>query len=227
MLQATQWSHTHWHVFEVVLNTGVNVIEVMFRNTGCIGCFGMEIYQATQAQLIAMATRQELQAVTIFSTATKVGSEFQLGTSLGYSCPEGFVLEFCSNGNPMCSRVVVQGSETPELCGTFLYEMCVLSDEDYSYNQTIHDAVEGAAQTQSMMDALEKTFQPIWRPNTTFAVAIKTNEAVSGGGSNNHRNTFYYGFRTKGPIGHFHNYLDNSNNEVIRQDYQNLLECQS
>lgn len=225
MLQSTQWSHTHWHVFEVELNTGINVIEVMFRNTGNIGCFGMEIYQATQAQLMAMTTGSALQAVTIFSTITKVGSEFQLGTTLGYSCPEGYVLEYCSNGSPMCSRVELQGNETPELCGTFLYEVCVLSDEDYSYNQTIPDASEVAAQTQSMMDALEKTFQPIWRPNTTFAVAIKTNESVSGGGSNNHRNTFYYGFRTKGPIGHFHSYLDDSDDEVIRQDYQNLLDA--
>lgn len=225
MLQNTQWSHTHWHVFELELNTGINVIEVVFRNTGGIGCFGMEIYQATQSQLMAMTTLAELQAVTIFTTLDKVGAEFQLGTTLGYSCPEGYVLEYCSNGNPMCSRIEVQGSETPELCGTFLYELCVLSDEDYSYNQTIPSASEVAAQTQSMMDALEKTFQPIWRPNTTFAVAIKTNESVSGGGSNNHRNTFYYGFRTKGPIGHFHAYLDNSNTEVIRQDYQNLLDA--
>ena len=109
-------------------------------------------------------------------------------------------------------------------CSTYIYQLCFISDEDYAYNSTIPSAAAVADETQSMMDALEKTFQPIWRPNTTFAVAIKTNEAVSGGGSNNHRNTFYYGFRTKGPIGHFHNYLDNSDTEVIRADYQNLLD---
>ncbi len=110
-------------------------------------------------------------------------------------------------------------------CSTYLFKLCSLSDEDYAYNQTIPGSSQVAAETQSMMDALEKTFQPIWRPNTTFAVAIKTNEAVSGGGSNNHRNTFYYGFRTKGPIGHFHSYLDDSNVEVIREDYQDLLDA--
>lgn len=109
-------------------------------------------------------------------------------------------------------------------CSTYLFKLCLLSDEDYAYNQTIPGAAELAAQTQSMMDALEKTFQPIWRPNTTFAIALKTNEAVSGGGTNNHRNTFYYGFRTKGPVGHFHSYLDDSNVEVIREDYQDLLD---
>lgn len=110
-------------------------------------------------------------------------------------------------------------------CSTYLYRLCFLSDEDYAYNQTIPSAAELAAETQSMMDALEKTFQPIWRPNTTYAIAVKTNEAVSGGGSNNHRNTFYYGFRTKGPIGHFHRYLDDSDTEVIRNDYQSLLDA--
>lgn len=221
----SQFSHTHWHVFEVEMNPGLNVIEVVFRNTGGIGCFGMEIYRATQSQLISMASLAALSAVTVFSTINKVGSTFQLGTTLGYTCPPGYVLEFCSNGNPMCSRIETIGGGGPELCGTFLFELCVLSDEDYSYNQTIPDAAEVAAQTDSMMNGLEQTFQPIWRPNTTFAVAIKTNEAVSGGGSNNHRNTFYYGFRTKGPIGHFHSYLDDSNDEVIRQDYQNLLDA--
>ncbi len=111
------------------------------------------------------------------------------------------------------------------LCSTYLFKLCFLTDEDYTYNQTIPGASEVDAETQSMMDAIEKTFQPIWRPNTTYAIAIKTNEAVSGGGSNNHRNTFYYGFRTKGPIGHFHQYLDDTNAEVIREDYQNLLDA--
>lgn len=108
-------------------------------------------------------------------------------------------------------------------CQTALYTMCVRSSEDYFYNLTIPSETEVSDEVDTMVDALEKTFQPIWRPNTKFAIAIKTNEAASGGGSANHRNTFYYGFQTKGPVGHFHNYLEGGV-ETIRADYQQLLD---
>lgn len=108
-------------------------------------------------------------------------------------------------------------------CAAFLYEVCFMNGEDYAYNLTIPGSAAVTAETDSMIDALEKTFQPIWRPNTKFAVAIKTNEAVSGGGSDNHRNTFYFGFQTKGPVGHFHQYENDSNLQVFRADYADLL----
>lgn len=127
---------------------------------------------------------------------------------------------FVFQGSTTCFNILNCESS----CETYLYKLCVLSGEDYFYNLTIPGSGEVTAETDSMVDALEKTFQPIWRPNTKFAIAIKTNEAVSGGGSANHRNTFYYGFQTKGPVGHFHNYLDESNTETIREDYQSLID---
>lgn len=150
------------------------------------------------------------------------------GQNLSQGTNMSFLIDVTLNNNTV---ITIEGTtscygiiQCTSQSSTYIYKLCFYTEEDFAYNQTIPDAPSVAAETDSMMDAIEKTFQPIWRPNTTYAVAIKTNEAVSGGGSNNHRNTFYYGFRTKGPIGHFHNYLDNNNNEVIREDYQQLLD---
>lgn len=123
------------------------------------------------------------------------------------------------SGSTTCYRI----TNCTYNCETLLYKICTLSGEDYFYNETIPGSSEVTDEVDTMVDALEKTFQPIWRPNTKYAIAIKTNEAVSGGGSANHRNTFYYGFQTKGPIGHFHNYLQGGV-ETIRADYQQLLD---
>ena len=107
---------------------------------------------------------------------------------------------------------------------SYVYKVCYLSAQDYNYNTTIPSAASSSAAVSDLIEGVEKTFQPIWRPNTTYAIAIQTYEEVTGAASDGHRNTFFYGFRTKGPVGHFHNYLDNSDNEVIRADYQQLLD---
>lgn len=107
---------------------------------------------------------------------------------------------------------------------TWLFNVCYLSVEDNAYNQTVLGSTENSAQINSMLDAMERTVQPIWRPNTTFAVAVKVKEAVSGGGTATHTDSYFYGFKTAGPIGHFHRYLDAGGNEVVRPDYQALLD---
>lgn len=106
---------------------------------------------------------------------------------------------------------------------TWLYNVCFLTGEDAAYNETVLNSTESSEQVESLMESIEKTIQPIWRPNTIFAVGIKTNEKVYGGGSANYTNSYFYGFKTAGPIGHFHRYLDNVGTEVINNKYQQLV----
>lgn len=56
---------------------------------------------------------------------------------------------------------------------------------------------------QLMGDGLNKTIQPVWRPNTIYAIALKTRDVVDGN-PNSAVHTQIFGFRTAGPIGHFH-----------------------
>jgi hypothetical protein len=55
-----------------------------------------------------------------------------------------------------------------------------------------------------LSDTLNKTVQPIWRPDSTYAITVSTQDRVNGsvpsGGAKKH----IFGFKTAGPLGHFH-----------------------
>jgi hypothetical protein len=70
-------------------------------------------------------------------------------------------------------------------------------------------------EAQVMDDNLNKTIQPVWRPNTTFAVAVTTKDVVDGNDSGAIAYTQVFGFRTAGPVGHF---------QQQSAVYQNLLQ---
>lgn len=107
-----------------------------------------------------------------------------------------------------------------DACSTGLYRVCYLSYADYLLNQTIPTASQQNANNQQLFDSINKTLQPIWRPNTTYAIRIKTSDRVySEGSSSPLAGPYYldvaYGFKTAGPVGHYHNYpIDNSTNNV-------------
>ncbi|MCW3103853.1 MAG: hypothetical protein JWO09_2293 [Bacteroidetes bacterium] len=114
-------------------------------------------------------------------------------------------------------------------CSTGLYRICYLSYADYLLNQTIPDGSEQEANNDALLEGINKTLQPIWRPNTTFAIRIKTSDCLSREGESSllvpkFNLDIVYGFKTAGPVGHYHNYaVDNSPPaQVLRQDYQLL-----
>ncbi|MCK8523077.1 hypothetical protein M0D21_15980 [Aquimarina sp. D1M17] len=89
-----------------------------------------------------------------------------------------------------------------EKCYTLLHEVCWLSVEDYEYNINIpqQDAIE--EDLQESVNAISKTVDPIWRPNTKYRIHFKLSDTVDN--ETEHEFDYYYGFRTAGPIGHFH-----------------------
>lgn len=87
---------------------------------------------------------------------------------------------------------------------TSLHEVCWLSLEGFEYNQTIpgQDAVNG--EQQALKEGAEKTVQPIWRPNTAYYMRFRLKDEVDNGAKEGIFD-YYYGFKTAGPVGHFHN----------------------
>ena len=76
-----------------------------------------------------------------------------------------------------------------------------------------------------MFDTINKTLQPIWRPNTAFAIRLKTIDKVysdSGSQLGIYPTDLVYGFRTAGPIGHFHNFPKSNTVQQLRADYDAL-----
>lgn len=59
----------YWHVYEVHLNAGVNIISVTGNNTQLQGLIGVEVYNATAAQLAACSTEAALAPYIVFSSA--------------------------------------------------------------------------------------------------------------------------------------------------------------
>lgn len=58
-------------------------------------------------------------------------------------------------------------------------------------------------ESEILSDNLNKVIQPVWRPNTIFAVAVTTKDTVNGNSGAAIPYTQIFGFQTAGPIGHF------------------------
>jgi hypothetical protein len=98
-----------------------------------------------------------------------------------------------------------------------LYGSCWLNAADYAYNQNLPDYQYLLNDTTALISRFEKTIQPIWRPETVFAVRLEIIDYVGSDLTQlnlNQPSAFYtYLFQTKGPIGHFHQF---------NSDYQKL-----
>lgn len=117
-------------------------------------------------------------------------------------------------------------------CSAGLFELCYLSLENYLLNETIPTAQEQTDANQALFDTINKTLQPIWRPNTAYAIRLKTEDTLFREGQSvvaaSQLNTDVYGFRTAGPIGHFHSYPVAGTDGIQRHDrdhYADLLEA--
>jgi hypothetical protein len=104
-------------------------------------------------------------------------------------------------GNCGCSG---DGGDGTLICNTSLQQVCWLSIEQFEYNQTIPGQAAIEQEQQDMEAAVQHTAQPIWRPNSTFYVHYQLKDEVDNG-ENEALFNYYYGFKTAGPVGHFHN----------------------
>lgn len=107
-------------------------------------------------------------------------------------------------------------------CSVGLYELCYLSLENYLLNETIPTPQEQDDANQAMFDTINKTLQPVWRPNTAYAIRLKTEDRLFREGQSSleasQLNTDVYGFRTAGPVGHFHTYPRLESSSIQRHD---------
>ncbi|OJJ20990.1 hypothetical protein BKI52_10465 [marine bacterium AO1-C] len=90
---------------------------------------------------------------------------------------------------------------------TTLQEVCWLGLEDFEYNQTIPGQAKVEGEQEAMQEGAEKTVQPIWRPNTNYYIRFRLQDTVDNG-ANTGTFDYFYGFKTAGPVGHFHNDTD-------------------
>ncbi len=100
-----------WGMYQVTLTAGDHFIEMYGLNKGSVAGFAAEIYLATPFQLQACTTNAQIDSYLLFSTKDMVGEEFDLGETIGWSCPDGWYLDTTGAGDPVCRRNL---SEPPE-----------------------------------------------------------------------------------------------------------------
>lgn len=91
-----------WHVFPITLSAGKNIIEMFGKNITGSHNFGFEIYdpegvdeQARYNNLVNASNMSE--SGSIWNTAEMVGSYFDVGNGLGYTCADGYSVDLCDN----------------------------------------------------------------------------------------------------------------------------------
>jgi hypothetical protein len=129
-----------------------------------------------------------------------------------------------------CGCVGSDGGTTESICTTSVQEVRWKTVNEYEYEQTIPGQPAITENSLATMAAMSKTVQPIWRPNTTYMLRFRLkDEVVFEGASNSTVFDYYYGFKTMGPVGHFHkqnsNYLkdlDENGNPRIDEDGEEI-----
>jgi hypothetical protein len=76
------------NVYPVVLQAGDNYIEMYAMNYGNVAGFFAEVYDTTLQGLQSAQTEADLRI--LFSTKDMVGQNFDLGITVGYTCPDGW-----------------------------------------------------------------------------------------------------------------------------------------
>ena len=96
-------------------------------------------------------------------------------------------------------REIVAYYEDVDTCSSYLHEVCYLTEEEVIYNHSIPSKAAIEADYSALLNA-NKVIAPILRPDEVYTLLVETLEKV---GSTQHKNTRYFPFTTKGPIGHF------------------------
>ena len=112
-------------------------------------------------------------------------------------------------------------------CEVLLYNVCLLRYIDAVENETQGTQEEVTEEVQTMINAFNGSIQPIWRPYTNYAIAIRTQDTLFRENSSTVEQahaprTQVFAFRTTGPLGHFHTYIGPGGTPVDRADYAAL-----
>jgi hypothetical protein len=88
-------------------------------------------------------------------------------------------------------------------CKTSIQEVRWMTVLDYQTQQTIPSQPAINANFQQMIAGVQNHIQPIWKPNTAYCIHVHMKDTVNDGQSSPGEWEYIFGFKTKGPLGHF------------------------
>ena len=124
-------NYKYFHVIEVTLTAGANIIAIEGYNDGSEAAFGAEIYETTITALQTVTTLAELENLILWSTRDRIGEDFNIGENSGYSCPDGTLFDSCSGENQCTSIQIIDGDLIN--CG-YRIQNCKDANEEYLVN---------------------------------------------------------------------------------------------
>lgn len=98
-------------------------------------------------------------------------------------------------------------------CFTLLHEVCWLTEEDFEFNLNIPPIEEIQEDFEADVLATNNVVAPIWRPYSKYRLHFKLSDTVDNNAPKNF--DYYFGFKTAGPIGHFHTDPDATYGDII------------
>jgi hypothetical protein len=161
-------------VVGVSLPAGKNIIEVEGYNA-VIGVSGfvLEVYDATEAELMNMRYETELNSVRVFSTTSRIGQTFDLGEKSANSCPTGYAYDNCDTGSTSCvliERTFRENEQLDEYCPCPTYPLIV---KDYS-GATVELPLTASTGNNSSVNRVVATsaFATRFPPNNTTTAQV-------------------------------------------------------
>lgn len=106
----------------------------------------------------------------------------------------------------------------------FFHQICYLTTLDAQYNQNLPSPATVTQNNESMALAINKTLWPVWRPDTVFAVRVQYTDKVFQESTFNrdYEKAFVIGFKTQGPVGHYHEFPTGATTSDKLQSYKEL-----
>jgi len=93
----------YWQIYKITLAKGIHFVEFQVVNFQGPAALGFEIYNNTKTQIMDALGYYDLDVV--FTTSNEVGLNVEEGdASTSYSCPIGYILDYCAAGVPVCSQ---------------------------------------------------------------------------------------------------------------------------
>ncbi|HSU17361.1 hypothetical protein [Longimicrobium sp.] len=162
----------------------------------------------------ARAAGYEAAAEALNTSAAAVQAEIDGLNTIVRACPGGMGAAVNDAGrvdDPAAGRGGVEAHQVgpprgADRCLTLVFGVCWLPLGDQLFNQGIPSLATLQASNQAMVAAINRVIPPIWRPDTIYAVSIATLDRVAADGYADVADMQYMhvGFRTDGPVGHFH-----------------------
>lgn len=201
--------------------------------------FAIHLYQDTPGTLGTVYTKDTLPSFKIFVTfydGTEI-SGLQVSEKYSLDCATGLLLEkqykqvllsvnretntvdiFVDKIRKESSSQIGIKPYTIQPAITCLNQISYLSESLQRRQEENNLTKEGLIQEVKLLgDGLSKTIQPVWRPDTTYAISVTTRDVVNGNTSGAQQKTHIFGFKTAGPVGHFQD-QSKRYKELVKED---------